>query len=95
MPRPKVASAVIRLDRYPQAPVELVDEKLFFQIVRASFNQRRKTLVNGLINGMNLGYTKEELGSILLSLGWKDNVRGEALTLEQFAQLSNLIANRR
>ena len=76
MPRPNVASAVIRLDRYTESPVKVTDEKLFFQIIRASFNQRRKTLVNGLMNGMNLGYTKEELGEILLSIGWKENIRG-------------------
>lgn len=94
MPRPNVSSAVIRLDRYTEPPVKVVDEKLFFQIIRASFNQRRKTLVNGLMNGMNLGYTKEELANILLSMGWKENVRGEALTLEEFAQLSNIISSR-
>jgi len=95
MPRPNVASAVIRLDRYIDPPVKVEDEKLFFQIIRASFNQRRKTLVNGLMNGMNLGYTKEELGEILLSIGWKENIRGEALTIEEFAQLSNIISRRR
>ena len=95
MPRPNVASAVIRLDRYTESPVKVTDEKLFFQIIRASFNQRRKTLVNGLMNGMNLGYTKEELGEILLSIGWKENIRGEALTIEEFAQLSNIISSRR
>lgn len=94
MPRPNVSSAVIRLDRYLEPPVKLVSEKLFFQLIRASFNQRRKTLVNGLMNGMNLGYTKEELGNILLSMGWKENVRGEALTIEEFAQLSNMISSR-
>ena len=95
MPRPNVASAVIRLDRYTESPVKVTDEKLFFQIIRASFNQRRKTLVNGLMNGMNLGYTKAELGEILLSIGWKENIRGEALTIEEFAQLSNIISSRR
>ncbi len=95
MPRPNVASAVIRLDRYTESPVKVTDEKLFFKNIRASFNQRRKTLVNGLMNGMNLGYTKEELGEILLSIGWKENIRGEALTIEEFAQLSNIISSRR
>lgn len=94
MPRPNVSSAVIRLDRYSEPPVKVIEEKLFFQIIRASFNQRRKTLVNGMMNGMNLGYTKEELGNILVSMGWKENVRGEALTIEEFAQLSNVLSSR-
>ena len=81
---------------YRQDAVEnlIDDEKLMFQIIRASFNQRRKTLANGLSNGLNLTISKEELMNIFLELGWKENIRGEALTLEQFAQLSNSISNR-
>ena len=94
MPRPNVSSSVIRLERYTQPPVEVVDEKLMFQIIRASFNQRRKTLANGLTNGLSLPISKEELMNIFQDLGWKENIRGEALTLEQFALLSNTISNR-
>ena len=94
MPRPNVSSSVIRLERYVEPPVQVVNEKLMFQIIRASFNQRRKTLANGLSNGLNLAISKEELMNIFLELGWKENIRGEALTLEQFAQLSNSISNR-
>ena len=94
MPRPNVSSSVIRLERYTQSPVEVVDEKLMFQIIRASFNQRRKTLANGLTNGLSLPISKEELMNIFQDLGWKENIRGEALTLEQFALLSNTISNR-
>ena len=95
MPRPNVSSSVIRLERYVEPPVQVSNEKLMFQIIRASFNQRRKTLANGLSNGLNLAISKEELMNIFLELGWKENIRGEALTLEQFAQLSNSISNRR
>ena len=94
MPRPNVSSSVIRLERYVEPPVQVSNEKLMFQIIRASFNQRRKTLANGLSNGLNLAISKEELMNIFLELGWKENIRGEALTLEQFAQLSNSISNR-
>lgn len=94
MPRPNVSSSVIRLERYVEAPVQVIDEKLMFQLIRASFNQRRKTLANGLTNGLNLAISKEELMDLFLELGWKENIRGEALTLEQFAQLSNSISNR-
>lgn len=94
MPRPNVSSSVIRLERYVEPPVQVSNEKLMFQIIRASFNQRRKTLANGLSNGLNLTISKEELMNIFLELGWKENIRGEALTLEQFAQLSNSISNR-
>ena len=89
MPRPKVGSAVIRLDRYEKPPVEVKDEKLMFRIIRASFNQRRKTLVNGLKNSADLSFSKEEIESAVKLLGKDLNVRGEALTLEEFAFLSN------
>ena len=89
MPRPKVGSAVIKLDRYENSPVDVKDEKLMFRIIRASFNQRRKTLVNGLKNSQELDYSKEEIEKAMENCGISLNVRGEALTLEQFAELSN------
>ncbi len=89
MPRPNVGSAVIRLTRYEKPPVEVEDEKYMFSIIRASFNQRRKTLINGLLNAGNLGITKEDILEVLEEMGLSATVRGEALTLEQFADLSN------
>ena len=89
MPRPGVDSAVIRLTRYPQPPVEVQDEKHMFALIRASFNQRRKTLANGLANGM--GIPREQVVEALEKMGLSATIRGEALTLEQFAQLSNLL----
>ena len=89
MPRPGVDSAVIRLTRYPQPPVEVQDEKHMFALIRASFNQRRKTLANGLANGM--GIPREQVVEALEEMGLSATIRGEALTLEQFAQLSNLL----
>ena len=89
MPRPKVGSAVIRLERYEQPPVQVKDEKLMFRLIRASFNQRRKTLVNGLKNSPELHFSKEEIEQALVNCGLSLTVRGEALTLEQFAQLAN------
>lgn len=91
MPRPKVDSAVIRLTRHEKPPVEVSDERLMFDIIRASFNQRRKTLVNGLNNAQNLNVTKDNVVNALKSMDLPETVRGEALTLEQFAQLTNLI----
>lgn len=91
MPRPNVGSAVIKLTRYEQPPVQVQDEKKMFALIRASFNQRRKTLVNGLTNAAELPYTKEDVLSALEAMGLPATVRGEALTLEQFAQLSNTI----
>lgn len=95
MPRPKVGSAVIRLTRHDRPPVEVTDEKLMFDIIRASFNQRRKTLVNGLYNSDRLNLPKEVIGEVVERLGKGAGVRGEALTLEEFARLSNDIATRR
>ena len=89
MPRPKVGSAVIKLERYENAPVDAKDEKLMFRIIRASFNQRRKTLVNGLKNSQELDYSKEEIEKAMENCHIELNVRGEALTLEQFAALAN------
>lgn len=90
MPRPKVGSAVIRLTRHQNPPVTAKDEKLMFRIIRASFNQRRKTLANGLKNSQELNYTKEQVESAITECGLPLNIRGEALTLEQFAKLSDI-----
>lgn len=91
MPQPKVGSAVIRLTRHELTPVDVRDEKLLFQVIRASFNQRRKTLANGLNNFPAIALSKEEIQSAIEELGVPVTVRGEALTLEQFARLSNII----
>lgn len=94
MPRPKVGSAVIRLEKYDQPPVQVDDEKLMFRIIRASFNQRRKTLANGLKNSPELDFTKEEIEAAIETLGKGASIRGEALTLDEFAQLSNILSNK-
>ncbi|HJC51708.1 MAG TPA: 16S rRNA (adenine(1518)-N(6)/adenine(1519)-N(6))-dimethyltransferase RsmA [Candidatus Anaerostipes avistercoris] len=91
MPRPKVGSAVIRLTRHKNPPVQADNEKLLFQLIRASFNQRRKTLQNGIKNYSGLNFSKEEVAQALEQMGVSPTIRGEALTLEQFAQLSNLL----
>ena len=92
MPRPRVGSAVIRLTRHETPPVEVADEKMMFHIIRASFNQRRKTLVNGLNNSDQIPFSKEVIAEAVEKLGKGTGVRGEALTLEEFARLSNLLA---
>ena len=89
MPRPKVGSAVIRLTRHQNPPVTTLDEKLMFRLIRASFNQRRKTLSNSLKNSQELPYSKEEVEAVITECGLPLNIRGEALTLEQFARLSD------
>lgn len=91
MPRPNVGSAVIRLTRHAQVPVSVEDEKLMFKIIRASFNQRRKTLANGLNNSPEIHLDKETIQQSIEELGVPVNIRGEALSLEQFAALSNII----
>lgn len=91
MPRPNVASAVIRLTRWENAPVKVKDEKLMFKLIRASFNQRRKTLQNGIHNSSELPYSKEQVVEALKAMGLPESIRGEALTLEQFARLSDII----
>lgn len=93
MPRPKVGSAVIRLEKYEKPPVEVKDEKLMFRIIRASFNQRRKTLANGLKNSSELDFTKDKIESAIESLGKGVSVRGEALTLKEFAELANKLGS--
>lgn len=93
MPRPNVGSAVIRLKRHETRPVDVKDEKLMFRIIRASFNQRRKTLANGLNNSPEIGYTKEQIAAAIEELGRGASIRGEALTLEEFARLSNIFSS--
>lgn len=95
MPRPKVGSAVIRLERYEEPPVQVKDERLMFRIIRASFNQRRKTLANGLKNSPELDFTKEEIEAAIETLGKGASVRGEALTLKEFARLSDVLCERK
>ncbi len=90
MPRPGVGSAVIRLTLYSEPVVRVKSEKKLFAVIRASFNQRRKTLVNGLAGG-GLSLTKEEVAKALAAMGLPENVRGETLTLEQFGVLSDLL----
>jgi len=94
IPRPNVGSAVIRLTRYQEPPVQVKDAKLMFRLIRASFNQRRKTLQNGLNNSPELSFSKEEIAVVIESLGLPAAVRGEALTLEQFAALANAFTER-
>jgi len=91
MPRPNVGSAVIRLTRHADMPVQVKDENLMFRLIRASFNQRRKTLVNGLKNSGELNFTKEQITEAITLLGKSETVRGETLTLEEFAKLSDLL----
>ncbi len=91
MPRPNVDSAVIRLTRYKEPPVQVKDEKMLFKIIRASFNQRRKTLQNGLNNSSELNFTKDQIAAAIAEAGFSPSVRGEALTLEQFAKLTDIL----
>ena len=91
MPRPNVDSAVIRLTRYEEPPVQVKDEKMLFKIIRASFNQRRKTLQNGLNNSSELNFTKDQIAAAIAEAGFSPSVRGEALTLEQFAKLTDIL----
>ena len=92
MPRPNVGSAVIRLTRFEETPVQVKDEKLLFRLIRASFNQRRKTLQNGLVNSQELDFTKEQVAAAIATLGVSPSVRGEALTLEQVAALAKALS---
>ncbi len=91
IPRPNVGSAVIRLTRHEEPTIQVKDEAYMFAIIRASFNQRRKTLLNGLTNAGTLGVTKEQITAALEQMGLPAAIRGEALTLEQFGELSNLL----
>lgn len=94
MPQPKVGSTVISLRRHQQPVVQVDDEKLMFKVIRASFNQRRKTLANGLNNYGGINLTKEQIQQSIEELGVPVNIRGEALSLEQFACLSNIIGKK-
>mgnify|MGYP002597610463 FL=1 len=91
MPRPKVGSAVIRLECHEEPPVQVKDEKLMFRIIRASFNQRRKTLANGLNNAPTIPVAKEDIIATIEELGYPASVRGETLSLEEFARLSEAL----
>ena len=91
IPRPNVGSAVIRLTRHKEMPVQVKDPALMFKIIRASFNQRRKTLQNGLGNASELPYTKEQIAAAIAEMGLTPTIRGEALSLAQFAQLSDIL----
>lgn len=94
MPRPGVGSAVIRLTRHEAPPVEVSDEKFMFSIIRASFNQRRKTLANGLHNSGAVSLSKEVIEECIRELGYPANIRGEALSLAEFAALSDILGRR-
>ncbi len=91
IPRPSVGSAVIRLTRHREMPVQVKDPELMFKIIRASFNQRRKTLQNGLNNSPELPYSKEQVAAAIEKMGLPPSIRGEALTLSQFAGLSDIL----
>lgn len=92
MPRPNVDSAVIQLTRYEKPPVEVADEHLMFRLIRASFNQRRKTMTNSVGNSPELSVSKEQMSAALEKCGLSATVRGEALTLAQFAELANVLS---
>ncbi len=91
MPRPAVGSAVIRLKKLPKPPVQVNDAELMFRLIRASFNQRRKTLLNGLGNAAELSFPKEKIAAAIAACGLESAVRGETLTLAQFAQLADAL----
>lgn len=93
IPRPNVGSAVIRLTRYEEYPVAVKDENLLFALIRASFNQRRKTLANSLSNAGNLSLSREQVAAALEKMQLSPTVRGEALTLAQFAELADLFCS--
>lgn len=92
MPRPNVGSAVIKLTRHTEVPVQVKDEKLMFKLIRAAFNQRRKTLQNSINNSPELHLNKEQVVGALDKMGLSQTIRGEALSLEQFAELSNILS---
>lgn len=95
MPRPKIGSAVIRLTCHETLPVQVQDEEMLFKIIRASFNQRRKTMMNGLNNSPEVPFSKEAVAEALGEMGLPGNIRGEVLTLEQFARLTDLLCKGR
>jgi len=89
IPRPNVGSAVITLTRHDKPPVSVADESRLFAVIRAAFGQRRKTLANALSNASSLGLSREDVTAALADIGIDERIRGEALTLEQFAELTN------
>ena len=91
IPQPNVGSAVVNLPRYTEPRVKVQDEKRLFEIVRTAFNQRRKTLSNSLSNNPSLGVSRQEVADALLKMGVDEKARGEILTLEQFAELSDIL----
>ena len=91
IPQPNVGSAVVNLSRYTEPRVKVQDEKRLFEIVRTAFNQRRKTLSNSLSNNPSLGVSRQEVTDALLKMGVDEKARGEILTLEQFAELSDIL----
>lgn len=95
LPRPNVDSTVVRLTRYEKPPVETADEAFLFAVIRASFNQRRKTLANGLANAGGLGVTRGQVETVLADMGLSTMVRGETFTLERFAELSDRLLQMR
>lgn len=95
IPRPNVGSAVIKLTRYKEMPVNVKNEAFLFKIIRASFNQRRKTLANGIGNAPDINISRQQVQDVLSDLGWDINIRGEKLTLEEFAILSDALMEKK
>ena len=93
MPRPGVDSAVIRMELHKEPPVTVSNEKFMFSLIRASFNQRRKTLLNGICNSPEISFSKDRVAKAISEAGLPENVRGETLSLEQFALLSDILSN--
>lgn len=91
IPRPNVGSSVIRLKKYDKPPIQAINDELMFQIIRASFNQRRKTLLNSLSNGLSVSFTKEQIKEIIQKAELQETIRGEALSLSEFARLANVM----
>ena len=94
IPRPKVSSCVVHMKVYPKSPYQVRDERILFRTIRASFNQRRKTLANGIRNSPEFSFSREEVCEILKECGIPENIRGEDLSLEEFIQISNLMAEK-
>ncbi len=92
MPRPKVESAIVHMKRHSMPPVSVKDEKMLFDVIRASFNERRKTLQNGIANYAGFSYSKEQVGEALDKCGLERTVRGEKLSLEEFARLADVLS---
>ena len=91
IPQPNVGSAVVKLTKYPEQKVKVKDSKYLFEIIRTSFNQRRKTLSNSLSNNASLGVSRDKVSAALVKMGIDERARGETLTLEQFAELSDIL----